>query len=109
MKKIITSLLALLGLAACSQQAYDNAYEIDSFTTPNGKTVRIHALVHSSMRIEFDDKEIQIDPVSKLGEKTIDYASMPKADYIFITHEHFDHLDTTAIKVLGAPKVPPER
>lgn len=102
MKKIITNLLALLGLAACSQQAYDNAYEIDSFTTPNGKTVRIHALVHSSMRIEFDDKEIQIDPVSKLGEKTIDYASMPKADYIFITHEHFGHLDTTAIKVLSA-------
>ena len=52
------------------------------------------------MRIEFDGKEIQIDPVAKLGEKTIDYASVPKADYIFITHEHFDHLDTTAIKML---------
>ena len=78
----------------------ENAYEIDSFTTQNGKTVKIHALVHSSMRIEFDGKEIQIDPVAKLGEKTIDYASVPKADYIFITHEHFDHLDTTAIKML---------
>lgn len=182
MKKIITSLLAFLGLAACSQQAYDNAdpnafatrltepdvvlldvrtadeydeghianalnidvkedgfvekvkstipsgkivavycrsgkrsanaagmpietaadtYEVDSFTTSNGKTVRIHALVHSSMRIEYDGKEIQIDPVAKLGEKTIDYAAMPKADYIFITHEHFDHLDTAAIRVLS--------
>lgn len=76
-------------------------YEIDSFTTKNGKTVQIHALVHSSMRIEYDGKEIQIDPVTKLGEKTIDYASMPKADIILVTHEHFDHLDTTAIRTLS--------
>lgn len=78
-----------------------NDFEVDSFTTKNGKIVRIHALVHSSMRIEYDGKEIQIDPVAKLGEKTIDYAAMPKSDYIFITHEHFDHLDTAAIKVLS--------
>lgn len=25
---------------------------------------------------------------------------MSKADYIFITHEHFDHLDTAAIRQL---------
>lgn len=97
MKKIITSLLALLGLAACSQNL---PYEVDSFTTKNGKTVKIHALVHSSMRIEFDGLEIYVDPVTKLGDKTINYSTMPKADYIFITHEHFDHLDTAAIKIL---------
>lgn len=77
-----------------------DAYEVDTFTTKSGKTVKIHALVHASMRIEYDGKEIQIDPVTKLGDKTIDYAAMPKADYIFITHEHFDHLDTAAIKLL---------
>ena len=75
-------------------------YEVDSFTTQNGKTVTFHALVHSSIRIEFDGKEIEIDPVTKLGEKTIDYAAMPKADYLFVTHEHHDHFDTTAIKTL---------
>jgi L-ascorbate metabolism protein UlaG (beta-lactamase superfamily)/rhodanese-related sulfurtransferase len=79
-------------------QAY--AYEVDSFTTKNGKTVKIHALVHSSMWIEFDGWNFYIDPVTKLGDKTIDYSTMPKANYIFITHEHFDHLDTTAIKLL---------
>ena len=99
MKKLITSVIALVGVAAACSQS--NPYEVDSFTTKNGKTVKIHALVHSSMRIEYDGKEIQIDPVTKLGEKTIDYAAMPKADYIFVTHEHFDHLDTAAIKLLS--------
>ena len=102
MRKVTTSLLALLGLAsACGHQ---DSYEVDSFTTKSGKTVKIHALVHSSMRIEFDGKEIEIDPVTKLGEKIIDYAAMPKADYIFVTHEHFDQLDTAAIKVLTGDK-----
>ena len=78
----------------------DDAYEVDTFTTQSGKTVKFHALVHASIRIEYDGKEIQIDPVSKLGEKTINYAAMPKADYIFITHEHHDHFDTTAINQL---------
>lgn len=79
-------------------QAYE--YEVDSFTIKSGKPIKFHALVHASIRIEYDGKQIMIDPVSKLGERTIDYASMPKADYIFITHGHFDHLDTTAIKLL---------
>ena len=97
MKMIITSLLTLLGLASsCGQQPY----EVDSFTTKNGKTVKIHAFVHASMRIEYEGKEIQIDPVAQLGEKTIDYAAMPKADYIFVTHEHHDHLDEKAIGML---------
>ena len=78
----------------------DDAYEVDTFTTQSGKTVKFHALAHASIRIEYDGKEIQIDPVSKLGEKTINYAAMPKADYIFITHEHHDHFDTTAINML---------
>lgn len=74
--------------------------EIDSFTTKSGKTIKFHTLVHSSIRIEYDGKEIMVDPVTKLGDKIIDYKSMPKADYIFVTHEHFDHLDTAAIKQL---------
>lgn len=78
----------------------DDTYEVDSFTTKGGKTVKFHALVHASIRIEYDGKEVMVDPVTKLGEKTIDYTTMPKADYLFITHEHFDHFDTTAIKVL---------
>lgn len=75
-------------------------YETDTFMTKSGKTVTFHALVHSSIRIDYDGTTIYIDPVTKLGEKTINLAAMPKADYIFITHEHFDHLSKDAIELL---------
>ena len=54
--------------------------------------------------MEYDGKEIEIDPVTKLGNKTIDYGAMPKADYIFLTHEHGDHFDKEAIKQLTGGK-----
>ena len=76
------------------------SYEVDVFKTKSGKTVKMHALMHSCIRIEFDGREIQIDPVGKMGNRTIDYASMPKADYILVTHEHGDHYDASAIKQL---------
>jgi L-ascorbate metabolism protein UlaG (beta-lactamase superfamily) len=77
---------------------------MDVFQTKSGKNVTFHALVHASIRIQYDGKEIMIDPVTKLGDKTIDYATMPKADYIFITHEHFDHFDKVAIAQLSDTK-----
>ncbi|MBR3473261.1 MAG: MBL fold metallo-hydrolase, partial [Prevotella sp.] len=75
-------------------------YEVDVFKTKSGKTVRFHALMHASIRMEYDGKEIEIDPVLKLRERSIDYSAMPKADYIFVTHEHGDHFDKEAIKQL---------
>ena len=77
-----------------------DTYEVDVFKTKSGKTVTFHALTHASIRIQYDGKEIEIDPVTKLGNKTIDYAAMPKADYLFVTHEHGDHFSQDAIKIL---------
>ena len=79
-------------------------YETDAFTTKSGKTVKFHALMHACIRIEYDGKEIEIDPVLKLRDRTVDYSSMPKADYIFVTHEHQDHYDQEAIKLLTNDK-----
>ena len=81
-----------------------DTYEVDVFKTKSAKTVKFHALVHASIRIEYDGKEIEIDPVTKLGNKTIDYSAMPKADYLFLTHEHGDHFDKEAIKLLTGEK-----
>ena len=75
--------------------------QVDAFVTPGGKAVRLYALMHASIRIAFDGKEIQIDPVRQLGPRTTDYTAMPKADYIFVTHEHPDHFDQEAIRQLS--------
>ncbi len=109
MKKIVTFLLATLGLtSACGQANFENTdeqgFEVDVFNTKSGKTVKFHALVHASIRIQYDGKEIEIDPVTKLGNRTIDYTFMPKADYLLVTHEHFDHFNQEAIKVLTGGK-----
>ena len=102
MKKIFAFLFAAIGLfAVCGEvAAEEHGYETDVFTTKSGKTVTFHALMHACIRIQVDGKEIEIDPVGKLGGRTVDYASFPKADYIFVTHEHGDHFDKEAIKVL---------
>ena len=110
MRNLMTCLLTFLGLtSAFGQQRIKNVnksgsantYEVDAFQTKSGKTVRFHALVHASIRMEYDGKEFEIDPVTKLGNRTIDYTAMPKADYILVTHEHGDHFDRAAIKTLS--------
>ena len=86
--------------SAAANTYKDGAYTVDVFKTKSGKEVKFYCLVHASIRIVYDGKEIQIDPVSKMGQKVIDYASMPKADYIFVTHEHGDHFDKNALTTL---------
>ncbi|MBR1803600.1 MAG: MBL fold metallo-hydrolase [Muribaculaceae bacterium] len=76
------------------------AYEMDTFKTPGGKTVKFYALMHGSIRICYDGLEIEVDPVRELGGRTVDYAALSKADYILVTHEHADHFDKDAIALL---------
>ena len=78
--------------------------ETDIFTTQSGKLVKFHALLHSSIRIEYDGREIEIDPCSNLNGRTVDYTAKPKADILLVTHEHFDHYDTTALRLLTSGK-----
>ena len=67
-------------------------------------TKNIHWLGHASFRIEDGKAEIYIDPW-KISEKSL------KADFIFITHGHYDHFspdDITKIRtektIVVAPK-----
>lgn len=75
----------------------------DIYFTSQGKEIDILPLIHASLRIRYDGKEIEIDPVGKMGDRVTDYASFPKADLILVTHEHYDHLDPEAIKTLSKP------
>ena len=60
--------------------------------------------MHSSIRIEYDGKEIEIDPCGKLHGRTVDYSAMPKADIILVTHEHYDHYDEATLRLLSTGK-----
>lgn len=111
MKKnvLLTMLLmvATMALAACTEKNGASAQQngvaqTDTFKTNSGKEVVFTAIKHGSIRITFDGKEIEVDPVRGLKPIT-DYSSFPKADYIFVTHEHFDHCDTAAIRQLEKP------
>ena len=75
--------------------------ETDVFATHmDDGLVKIHALTHASICIEYDGQVIYVDPVTQLRERTVDYTALPKADIILVTHEHFDHYDTAAIRQL---------
>lgn len=75
----------------------------DFYTTPGGKSVEIQSLIHASLRIVYDGREIEVDPVGTLGDRTTDYSKFPKADLILVTHEHHDHLDPATIRLLSKP------
>ena len=115
MKKLLQSGLLALTIAAaglnsaCGQTKIETQTAMneqktpleDTFKTKSGKTVTIEPLIHASIRIQYDGKEIEIDPVGELNGRKTDYASFPKADFIIITHEHHDHLDPQAVKTLS--------
>jgi len=95
MKKIISGLLlAVSSLAACAQ-----SFTHDEFTTKDGKPLSIYFVKHASLIIKYDNKLIYVDPVTMFA----DFSKEPKADLILVTHEHYDHLDTLAIKQLEKP------
>ena len=73
--------------------------EEDTFKTSKGE-LKITFIGHGTLMFTFGDKVIHVDPVSREA----DYAGFPKADVILVTHEHGDHLDPGAIKILRTEK-----
>ena len=67
----------------------------DHFKTTAGD-LSITFLGHASLLVVFNHKNIQIDPFGQVA----DYSSLPKADLILCTHEHFDHLDPEALAAI---------
>ena len=100
-------MVATMALAACTVKKgtitqKNAAAQTDTFKTKSGKEVIFTAIKHASIRITYEGKEIEVDPVRAL-KPTTDYSRFPKADYILVTHEHFDHCDTAAIRQLEKP------
>jgi L-ascorbate metabolism protein UlaG (beta-lactamase superfamily) len=68
---------------------------VDVIPTSAGD-LKVTCIGHGTLMFAFGGKTIHVDPWSKLA----DYAKLPKADLILITHEHQDHLDAKAVKAL---------
>ncbi|MHC4324229.1 MAG: MBL fold metallo-hydrolase [Planctomycetota bacterium] len=77
------------------QASPESKFEQDIIKT-NAGDLKIIFIGHGTLMFTFSGKTIHVDPVSREA----DYADMPKADIILLTHEHGDHLDTKAIEIL---------
>ena len=56
-------------------------------------------LGHGTLMLTFKDTVLHIDPYSTVA----DYAALPKADLILLTHDHADHLDEKALALVRTP------
>jgi len=74
------------------------AAETDVIPTSAGD-LRITFVGHGTLVFAWGGKVIHVDPWTKL----VDYARLPKADLILITHAHGDHLDPAAIAAIKKP------
>ena len=74
-------------------------FETDIIPTSAGD-LKITFVGHGTMMFTFGGKIIHVDPYSELA----DYAQLPKADLILLTHEHRDHLDLKALAPIRTSK-----
>jgi L-ascorbate metabolism protein UlaG (beta-lactamase superfamily) len=87
---LVLTVLGLISLGWAVQE--------DILKTAKGD-LKIGCLGHGTLMFVFNGTTIHIDPVSRYA----DYATLPKADLILITHEHGDHLDPKAIDAIKTP------
>jgi len=86
------SILMFFVMGAVCLTPLRGQYESDVIHTSQGE-LEMFFIGHGTLMFKFNDKVIHIDPVMREA----DYATMPDADLILVTHEHGDHLDMTAI------------
>jgi len=93
--------LMVLAVAAAGVGALGAVFqnpETDRLRTSLGD-LEISFVGHASLYFAFEGKIIHLDPCLSEG----DYSKFPKADLILITHEHGDHLDDAAVRLLRKP------
>lgn len=92
MLKLATLLFfSLIPLLAIAQEPTATAKNLAVEKTTQGD-LAIQPLNHSALRFEFKGKQYYVDPAGAAP-----WAQLPKADFIFITHEHGDHLAPAVI------------
>ena len=91
--------LTLVAAMAASPALAAGTFETDRLPTSAGD-LKITFIGHASLYFTFGGKVIHVDPVGDYA----DYAALPKADLILVTHDHSDHFDLKAIALISKEK-----
>lgn len=92
--RLLLLMISTLSFVAVGQQQFQS-----DVITAAGGTITMTFIGHGSVMLTQAGKTIYVDPVGRYA----DFRQLPNADLILITHEHSDHLDSTAIEMVRKP------
>ncbi len=87
----------LVAFAADGPAGSSGGFETDVFTA-GGRRLAITFLGHGTLMFDYDGTIVHLDPVPEQA----DYAQLPRADLVLVTHGHRDHLNPGLIAELAA-------
>ncbi len=90
MKSILSFIILILMVNILNAQLWTEKVKTDK------ADLSISMIGWATLKLEYNGKIIYVDPSDKGGS----YDNLPKADLIFITHTHFDHLNIGVIRQL---------
>ena len=95
---LLLPLVLLLFFADATTATAAEGPPTDRIPTSAGP-LEITFLGHGTLMLTFMDTVLHIDPYSTVA----DYAALPRADLILLTHAHADHLDEAALALVRTP------